>query len=275
MFSSRSPSSDSMKKFQRLSEEGVGTGLRWWAEIVLVLIFYVFYSAIRNQFGSTSVSSSKAFNNAESIIDLEDSLGLFFELEVQNFFIDWRWFIQFWNLFYGTFHFVVTAFALIWIYRKFPVLYPRWRTSFLCTTGLALIGFSLFPLMPPRLLTDCGQYGACVTTWPFIDTVTDIGGLWSFDSGTMQRVSNQYAAMPSLHFAWASWCTLALWPTLKSRWTRTLIAIYPVATLFAVVVTGNHYWIDAIGGLVVLAVGILLGRLIADGWHKWNLRHFG
>ena len=275
MFSSRSSSSDSMKKFQRLSEEGVGTGLRWWAEIVLVLIFYVFYSAIRNQFGSTSVSSSKAFNNAESIIDLEDSLGLFFELEVQNFFIDWRWFIQFWNLFYGTFHFVVTAFALIWIYRKFPVLYPRWRTSFLCTTGLALIGFSLFPLMPPRLLTDCGQYGACVTTWPFIDTVTDIGGLWSFDSGTMQRVSNQYAAMPSLHFAWASWCTLALWPTLKSRWTRTLIAIYPVATLFAVVVTGNHYWIDAIGGLVVLAVGILLGRLIADGWHKWNLRHFG
>jgi len=275
MFSSKSPSSDSMKKFQRLSEEGVGTGLRWWAEIVLVLIFYIFYSAIRNQFGSTSVSSSKAFNNAESIIDLEDSLGLFFELEVQNFFIDWRWFIQFWNLFYGTFHFVVTAFALIWIYRKFPVLYPRWRTSFLCTTGLALIGFSLFPLMPPRLLTDCGQYGACVTTWPFIDTVTDIGGLWSFDSGTMQRVSNQYAAMPSLHFAWASWCTLALWPTLKSRWTRTLIAIYPVATLFAVVVTGNHYWIDAIGGLVVLAVGILLGRLIADGWHKWNLRHFG
>jgi hypothetical protein len=264
-----------MKKFQRLSEEGVGTGLRWWAEIVLVLIFYIFYSAIRNQFGSTSVSSSKAFNNAESIIDLEDSLGLFFELELQNFFIDWRWFIQFWNLFYGTFHFVVTAFALIWIYRKFPVLYPRWRTSFLCTTGLALIGFSLFPLMPPRLLTDCGQYGACVTTWPFIDTVTDIGGLWSFDSGTMQRVSNQYAAMPSLHFAWASWCTLALWPTLKSHWTRTLIAIYPVATLFAVVVTGNHYWIDAIGGLVVLAVGILLGRLIADGWHKWNLRHFG
>ena len=275
MFSSRPPSSDSMKKFQRLSEEGVGTGLRWWAEIVLILIFYVFYSAIRNQFGSTSVSSSKAFNNAESIIDLEDSLGLFFELEVQNFFIEWRWFIQFWNLFYGTFHFVVTAFALIWIYRKFPVLYPRWRTSFLCTTGLALIGFSLFPLMPPRLLTDCGQYGACVTTWPFIDTVTDIGGLWSFDSGTMQRVSNQYAAMPSLHFAWASWCTLALWPTLKSHWTRTLIAIYPVATLFAVVVTGNHYWIDAIGGLVVLAVGILLGRLIADGWHKWNLRHFG
>ncbi len=263
-----------MKKFQRLSEEGVGTGLRWWAEIFLVLVFYIFYSAIRNQFGSTSVSSSKALDNAESIIDLEDSLGLFFELEVQDFFIDWRWFIQFWNLFYGTFHFAVTAFALIWIYRKFPVLYPRWRTSFLCTTGLALIGFSLFPLMPPRLLTDCGQYGACISTWPFVDTVTDIGGLWSFDSGTMQKVSNQYAAMPSLHFAWASWCTLALWPTLQSQWARGLIAIYPIATLFAVIITGNHYWIDAVGGLVVLAVGIWLGRLIADGWHKWNLRHF-
>ncbi len=275
MFPAKNPPTDSMKKFQRLSEEGVGTGLRWWAEIFLVLIFYTFYSAIRNQFGSTSVSSSEALDNAESIIDLEDSLGLFFELEVQDFFIDWHWFIQFWNLFYGTFHFVVTAFALIWIYRKFPVLYPRWRTSFLCTTGLALVGFSLFPLMPPRLLTDCGQYGACIATWPFIDTVTDIGGLWSFDSGTMQKVSNQYAAMPSLHFAWASWCTLALWPTLKSHWARGLIAVYPIATLFAVIVTGNHYWIDAVGGLIVLAVGIWLGRLIADGWHKWNLRHFG
>tara|TARA_B100000073_G_C23743119_1_gene574328 strand:+ start:3332 stop:4159 length:828 start_codon:yes stop_codon:yes gene_type:complete len=273
MLPNQNSSPDSMKKFKRLSEEGVGTGLRWWAEIALVLIFYIFYSAIRNQFGSASVGSDQALKNAESIIDLEDALGLFVELEIQNLFIDWRWFIQFWNLFYGTFHFAVTAFALIWIYRKFPFLYPRWRTSFLCTTGLALIGFSLFPLMPPRLLTDCGQYGACLTTWPFVDTVSDIGGLWSFDSGTMQKVSNQYAAMPSLHFAWASWCTLALWPTLQSRWARGLIVFYPIATLFAVIVTGNHYWIDAIGGLIVLGVGILLGRFIADGWHKWSLRH--
>ena len=58
---------DSMKKFQRLSEEGVGTGLRWWAEVALVLIFYIFYSAIRNQFGSASVSSDQALKNASKV----------------------------------------------------------------------------------------------------------------------------------------------------------------------------------------------------------------
>ncbi|HIG25511.1 MAG TPA: phosphatase PAP2 family protein [Acidimicrobiia bacterium] len=259
------------KRLRRLSAEGVGTGLRWWAEVLLVLAFYATYTTTRNQFGSVSVSPQQALENAESIIDFERSLGLFQELRIQDFFIDWRWFIQFWNLFYGTFHFAVTIFALMWLYRRFPMLYPRWRTSFLCTTGLALIGFSLFPLMPPRLLTDCGQYGACLTTWPFVDTVREVGGLWSFDSGTMQQVSNQYAAMPSLHFAWALWSALALWPVLENRWARRLIAFYPVGTLFAVIVTGNHYWVDALGGLVVLAIGIVLGRFLADSWHNWNL----
>ena len=103
-----------------------------------------------------------------------------------------------------------------------------------------------------------------------MDTVADVGGLWSFDSGTMQRVSNQYAAMPSLHFAWATWCMLALWPTLRTRASRALIAAYPLATLFAVVVTGNHFWIDAVGGLVVLAAGQVLSGLLVAGWRRWR-----
>ena len=183
------------------------------------------------------------------IIDFEKALGLFLELRIQELFLDWTPFLQFWNLFYGTFHFLVTIFALVWLYRRFPALYPRWRSAFLCTTGLALVGFSLFPLMPPRLLTDCGEFGGCLDTYPFVDTVSEAGGLWSFDSGTMQKVSNQFAAMPSLHFAWAMWCTLALRPVLRSPFTRGLIVAYPAATLFAVIVTGNHYWADALGAV--------------------------
>jgi len=244
-----------------------GSGLHWWVEVLLVLSFYVVYSTIRNLFGSESISAADALANAERIIDLERSIGLYRELGLQQAFVDHRWFIQFWNLFYGTFHFAVTVFALVWVYRRFPHLYARHRSTFLCTTGLALFGFALFPLMPPRLLSDCGEFGGCLATLhPYMDTVAEVGGLWSFDSGTMQRVTNQYAAMPSLHFAWATWCALVIWPIVSNRMTRVLVAAYPIATLFAVIVTGNHFWLDAVGGLVVLGAGSLLAGVLVRAW---------
>ncbi|MBT5904188.1 MAG: phosphatase PAP2 family protein [Acidimicrobiaceae bacterium] len=252
---------------------GPGSGLHWWVEILLVLGFYAVYSTIRNLFGSESVSVADALANAERIIDLERSMGLYRELGIQQAFLDHRWFIQFWNLFYGTFHFAVTVFALVWVYRRFPHLYARHRSTFLCATGLALIGFALFPLMPPRLLSDCGAFGACLAgMYPYVDTVTDVGGLWSFDSGTMQRVSNQYAAMPSLHFAWATWCALVIWPTVRTRAVKVLAAAYPVATLFAVIVTGNHFWLDAAGGLVALGAGSLLAGVLVRVWVRLHRR---
>ncbi len=239
------------------------TGMKWWLEVALILFFYLIYSFARNQFGSASVSPSKAFENAEKIIDLEKSIGTFKELQIQEFFIDWKWFIQFWNIFYGTFHFGVTIFALVWLYIKFPSKYSRQRFFLLSSTGSALIGFSLFPLMPPRLLSNCGDFGACLSnTYPFIDTLSEIGGLWSFDSGTMQKVSNQFAAMPSLHFAWSFWCTLALYPILKSQKTKILISIYPLATTFSVIVTANHYWVDLVGGFVCLGFGFYATRIL-------------
>jgi len=73
--------------------------------------------------------------------------------------------------------------------------------------------------------------------------------------------------MPSLHCAWALWCTFVLWPLARRRWARALTVLYPVATVFAVVVTANHYWLDAIGGYVVLGVGYLLGRRLASWTH--------
>ena len=248
-------------------DAGPGSGLHWWVEVLLVLSFYVVYSTIRNLFGSESISAADALANAERIIDLERSIGLYRELGLQQAFVDHRWFIQFWNLFYGTFHFTMTVFALVWVYRRFPHLYARHRSTFLCTTGLALFGFALFPLMPPRLLSDCGEFGGCLATLhPYMDTMAEVGGLWSFDSGTMQRVSNQYAAMPSLHFAWAAWCALVIWPIVSNRMARVLVAVYPIATLFAVVVTGNHFWLDAVGGLVVLGVGSLLAGVLVRAW---------
>jgi hypothetical protein len=225
--------------------------LRWWREVAFVLGFYAVYTFIRNQFGSAAVPRGEALANAHRVIDAERALGLFQEARIQHWFLDWHGFIQFWNVFYGTFHFVVTAGCIIWLFRRFPEQYVKWRTTLACTTALALIGFSLFPLLPPRLLP---------ASFDFVDTLKDYGGLWSFDSGAMSKVSNQYAAMPSLHFGWSLWCACVIVPRARHQWSKVLAVAYPLATLFAIVVTGNHYWLDAVGGAVILAGGYLFGR---------------
>jgi len=226
--------------------------------VLYVALFYGAYSVVRNLQGATG----RARANALRVIDVEKVLGLYHEHAVQHLFgltpgadlahLRWRTFVQFWDVFYGSAHFIVTVVALVWLFRRQPERYPRWRNTLACTTGLALVGFATFPLMPPRLLTDHG----------FVDTLHSVGGLWSFDSGTMQRVSNQYAAMPSLHFAWSSWSALVLWPALRRPLSRALMAAYPAATLFAIVITANHYVIDAVGGAAVLALGALLAHAL-------------
>jgi hypothetical protein len=221
--------------------------------LVYVGLFYAVYSAVRNTQGSATVSATHAFHNALRVIRLERFFGLYHEQQIQHAFLGEHGFLRFWDVFYGTAHFAVTVVALVLMFRVMKARYPLWRNTLACTTALALIGFALFPLMPPRLLPT--HYG-------FVDTLKVYGGSWSFDSGAMQKISNQYAAMPSLHFAWSSWCTFVLWPLARQWWSKALVAVYPFLTLFAIVVTANHYVIDAVGGALVLAVGFGLARLV-------------
>ncbi|MCU1460692.1 MAG: superfamily [Acidimicrobiales bacterium] len=244
--------------------------LRWWREVAYVLAFYGIYTVVRNTQGSAGgvggSATHHAFQHAKQIIRTEQWLHIYRERAVQHLFIHvgasgevagQTRFIEFWNLFYGTFHFIVTGAAMVLLFRRFPQRYPTWRNALACTTALALVGFAFYPLMPPRLLGTIvpHHYG-------FIDTLDEIGSLWTFDSGTMQRLSNQYAAMPSLHFAWSTWSVCVLWPMMRHWWSKALVAVYPIATLFAIVVTANHYVLDAAGGVVVLVLGFLLGRAI-------------
>ena len=96
-------------------------------------------------------------------------------------------------------------------------------------------------------------------------------GLWSFDSSKMDQLSNQYAAMPSLHCGWALWCVLALYPVVRPRWARVLLIVYPVATVFCIIVTANHYWLDAVGGVVTFTVGYFA----AVRFTRWIHGHHG
>lgn len=272
-------------------------GSSWKAELLLVGAVYAVYTLTRNLFGSARIVADgvphEAFRNAEAVIRAEQALGLYIEPTVQSWFVDLRWFVQVLNAFYGIAHFVVTIGVLVVLFVRRPDAYPRLRTAIVATTCVAIVGYALFPLMPPRLLdAPCpdpssavaefggrcieselrspGPDGAEAGTWtaPFaaddsfgyVDTLVHIGGPWSFQSSALTSISNQYAAMPSLHIAWAMWCAIAVWPLCRRLVVKVLAAAYPVATMFAIVVTGNHFWLDAVGGLAVLVLGLFAAR---------------
>jgi hypothetical protein len=269
---------------------GPRTKLRWWREAIYIALVYLAYSTVRNQFGSGAgehVDADPAFHHAEAIIHIERNLGLYFEQHLQHWYLALpaHGLIRAWNVYYGIFHFAVALFALVYLYRKAPQRYRLWRNTLAFTTLLALVGFATFSLMPPRLLDDPGIYGGCPVyagappgqlpdeagdppcdRYGYVDTVAVYGGWASFGSDEMAAVSNQYAAMPSMHIGWSTWAALVLAPLIRRRWLRALVIAYPVLTLFDIIVTANHYWIDGIGGLACLAVGYLLARILTRAW---------
>jgi membrane-associated phospholipid phosphatase len=87
-----------------------------------------------------------------------------------------------------------------------------------------------------------------------------VGGLWSYNNGVMEHISDPFAAMPSLHIAWATWCSVALWPLLRRRWQRSLLVGYPFLTAFTVLATGTHWLLDLVAGGAALAMAWLLLR---------------
>jgi membrane-associated phospholipid phosphatase len=224
----------------------------WWREVVLIGAFYGLYTLVRDLRGDKPVSAVQAFSNAKRVIRVERWFGIFHEADLQRWFLSDTWLIRLSDDFYGTIHFVAAIGMLALLFFAFPTHYRLWRNTLAFVTGLALIGFYFFPLMPPRLLPP---------GYHFVDTLRVIGGLWSFDSGPVHDVSNQYAAMPSLHTAWSFWCAVCAMGLIRRWWLKILTLLYPAATIFAIVVTANHYFDDVIAGLLLVGVSYLIARL--------------
>lgn len=236
--------------------------LRWWRELAVIAVFYGLYSAVRDLHGNKSATVAIARSNALLIIHAERWLHVFAERRVQVEFIDDRQLISLLDDFYGTVHFAAVVVVLVLLYRRYPERYALWRNTLAITTLLGLIGFWLFPVMPPRLLP---------ASFHFVDTLQVIGGVWNFKSAPVAVVSNQFAAMPSLHTAWSAWAALAIIPTIRPRWAKMVVLVYPLLTVFCIVVTGNHYFADAAGGLVALALAYGLARLLTGRVSLWSL----
>jgi PAP2 superfamily len=227
-----------------------GAVIYWWLEMLMCLVFYLLYSAVRN---TNKSHPSEAFRNARAIIHDEHVLGIFHEAKLQQWVLHAKPLIIACNYFYGAMHFAVTIGVAVVLFRKWSDDYPRWRNTIGVSTALALIGFTSFPLMPPRLLPS--HYG-------FVDTLAKYPTIWSFDSGAVSRISNQYAAMPSVHCIWAAWCACVLVPHLRRPATRAAAVMYPVLTVVVIVLTANHYFLDAVGGFATLGIGYLVARLM-------------
>ncbi|WP_314172556.1 phosphatase PAP2 family protein [Streptomyces winkii] len=221
-----------------------------WFEIVLIAVFYAVYSAIRN---AVPEQRGQALNNADWVWKTEHALGIAVEDSINRAADSVTWLILTMNYYYATLHFIVTVVVLVWLYHAHPGRYAATRLVVFATTGIALLGYYLFPLAPPRLMRGDA----------FVDTV-QVHQTWgSMASGNLADMSNQYAAMPSMHIGWSVWCGLTIAALAKPVWARVLGALYPLATLTVIVCTANHFWLDAVGGVVCLAFGFALSW----GWY--------
>ncbi|MFF4092049.1 phosphatase PAP2 family protein [Streptomyces nigra] len=221
---------------------------RLWFEILLIAVSYWTYSLIRN---AVPEQRTEALRNADWLWRLEHSLGIAVEESVNHAINGVTWLIVGMNYYYATLHFVVTLAVLVWLYRRHSGRYAATRLVLFATTGVALVGYYLYPLAPPRLMTNTG----------FIDTVLAHDTWGSMASGDLKNMSNQYAAMPSMHIGWSVWSGLTIFALARTPWVKVLGLLYPAATLVVIVATANHFWLDAVGGLICLAFGYGVARL--------------
>jgi hypothetical protein len=229
--------------------------LRWWTELPLLVLVYVCYSAGR-LLARGDVAS--AVDHGLAILRIEKVLHLNAEHPLNRLFTREPWLgvpADFW---YASLHYLVTPVLLVWLFRSRTLHYRAARTWLMTSTFIGLIGFTLLPTCPPRLLS--AEHG-------FVDTMAHYSsyGWWGGEASAprgLGGMTNQYAAMPSLHVGWALWCGVVLWRHGGTRAARAAAVIYPLVTTIVVMGTANHYFLDAAAGAAVMGIGLLLTPLV-------------
>ena len=241
----------------RLLPKGWGD-LLW--QFALFLFAYQGYQLVR---GLADGKVNEAMANGARVIDLERSLGTFFEPGFQQSLLEHQWLIDTANFMYLNTQFMVTTAFLIWLYlfrnRNFYFV----RNMFLVAMGLALVGYAAFPTAPPRFFPEAG----------FTDTIAAVANV-DQDTGAVSLLVNPYAAVPSMHIAFALMIAVPGMALARSGAARLFWSVYPLLVFFVIVVTANHYWFDAAAGaavacLAALVAGYLLARFGPSTW-EWR-----
>jgi membrane-associated phospholipid phosphatase len=220
-----------------------------------LLLLYVFYTVVR--FLVADRGPNLGLTNALEVIDLERRLGINWENGLQAASLPHDWFVQVANWYYVLgFLPMLVAGAVLAAWRAPSALF-HWRGIFALSLLMAIVGYTLFPLTPPRLLPN---------NWGFVDTLTTYGPRYYGDHtgeslfngyGRLPSLVNVYAAMPSMHVAWSVIAGALIAAAFARRiWSLTIAMLHPALMAIAVVVTANHYLLDVVAGLIVLSLSI-------------------
>ncbi|SEE35639.1 phosphatase PAP2 family protein [Streptomyces sp. KS_5] len=212
-------------------------------ELLLVAGLFLVYKLGRQL---ATGHTGEALHNAHHVWNLERTLHLPGEGSVQGLLLHGDILVHVANTYYATVHFPATAGFLIWLYLRRPAHYVWARRVLATVTSAALVLPFVFPLAPPRMLTATG----------LVDTAHRYGPS-VYGPPSSDHLSNQFAAMPSLHFGWALMVAVGLIVATRSRW-RWLWLLHPLLTLLVIVGTANHYWLDAVVATAMLGVALAL-----------------
>ena len=227
-------------------------------QIVLFCGAYYLYRIVR---GLVDGRAQQAFANAQELIDIERTLGIFVEPGVHAWAASKSWVIDFSSWAYVNSHFTITVVTLAWLYLfRNPGFY--WiRNMFMVAMGVALLLYVLYPTAPPRFMPE----------WGFSDSVAEFTGITASDSANL--LYNPFAAVPSMHVAFALMLGIPLAKIVKRRPIKLLWTIYPLIVSFVVVATANHWTADAVLGAVTAGIGAAgaaaLARLRPEVW-SWT-----
>jgi membrane-associated phospholipid phosphatase len=235
-----------------------------WGDLgrqVLILVGVdLAYTAVR---GIADGEKSVAMANGHQVIQFEQSMGTLFEPQVQSLFLPTRWVIDLADQLYLNAQFSIALGFLVWLYLFRNESYNFVRNMFVIAMGLALVGYALYPTAPPRLYPEYG----------FVDTINDFSNI-NHDSALAKSFINPYAAIPSMHCAFAVMIGATGALVCRRWWSRAFWAAWPLLILWVVIVTGNHYWIDAVLGWgVALTSAVVAHRLFARARPEaWSFR---
>jgi hypothetical protein len=230
-----------------------------WTDLLRqILLFCGAYWLYRLVRGEVDDRPAVAFENARHIVGVERSLGLFGEPSVHRWAEAHAWIADAASWLYVNSHFTVTTFALAYLYLRRNEHFYFVRNMFMVAMTIALAGYLLFPTAPPRLMPELG----------FADPVADFTGV---DADTSNLLVNPYAAVPSMHVAFALMLAFPMARSARHGAVRAVWLAYPALVTFVVVATANHWWFDAfLGGATAavsaLAAQALLARARPDAW---------
>jgi membrane-associated phospholipid phosphatase len=226
-----------------------------WLDVARqVALFGAAYLAYGLARGLVSGSPTEAFTHARELIGVERTLHMFVEPSVQAWASGSRLLMGVMSWLYLNAQTTVTVGALVYLYLRHNRSFYFVRNMLMISMVLALVGYAVFPTAPPRFMPE----------WGFIDSVSDFTGVrLTHESATMSTLFNPYAAVPSMHVAFALSIGWPLARLVRWRAARVLWFVYPFLVAFVIVATANHFIVDALLGALTAAASAYGARWLA------------